>query len=91
MATDSKDITRKRILKAALDISDKVDYESATMRQIARVADVSLASIYTYFPGKEQLLVAMADEKLGELVVELKNHDSHIKGTLNRLQVLTWN
>lgn len=91
MATNGREITRKRILKAALDISDKVDYESATIRQIARAANVSQASIYAYFPGKEQLLVAMAHEKLKELVAELKSHDSHVNGTLNRLRVFTWN
>ncbi|MGD0856534.1 MAG: TetR/AcrR family transcriptional regulator [Dehalococcoidia bacterium] len=91
MPIDSKETIRKKILKATLDISDKVNYEDVTMRDVSRAADVSLASIYAHFSSKEQLLVEMADEKLSELVAGLKDHDSHIVGTLNRLKLFTWN
>lgn len=50
--------TRERILEAALKLFRKKGFETATMRDIARAAKVSLGNAYYYYPSKEALVHA---------------------------------
>jgi AcrR family transcriptional regulator len=47
---------RKRIIAAALDLASRGGYEAVQMRDVASRADVALATLYRYFPSKDQLL-----------------------------------
>lgn len=49
------EVTRARILDAALDLFRCQGFEETTMRGIAAAADVSLGSAYYYFQSKEDL------------------------------------
>ncbi len=51
-----KEQTRIRLLEAAVDVITEKGFEKATMRSIAKRADVADATIYNYFPSKEKLL-----------------------------------
>lgn len=48
--------TRKKVIKAASELFNEVGYENISMRQIARRADINLASINYYFESKQNLL-----------------------------------
>ncbi|BBZ42481.1 TetR/AcrR family transcriptional regulator [Mycobacterium conspicuum] len=50
--------TRQRIIFATMRCVAEVGYSKATIREIARMADVSSASLYNYFPTKAQLINA---------------------------------
>jgi AcrR family transcriptional regulator len=54
--------TRRRILVAAEEIFADRGFAAATMEGIARLAGVSLATVYVYFPGKAAIVAALADE-----------------------------
>jgi AcrR family transcriptional regulator len=43
-------------------------YEQASTNKIARVAGVSIGSLYQYFPGKEALVAAVIDRHQSELM-----------------------
>ena len=45
----------ERILKAAVQLLIERDYEQIQMRQVAEASEVALATLYRYFPSKEQL------------------------------------
>ena len=60
-ATARGDATREHILDVALRLFRKRGFERATMREVARVAKVSLGSAYYYFPAKEALVHAFYD------------------------------
>lgn len=48
--------TRDRILRATVELLRRQGYEGTGVKQIARVADATLGSLYHFFPeGKEQL------------------------------------
>jgi AcrR family transcriptional regulator len=54
--------TRRRILTAAMRCVAEVGYSQATIREIARAADMTSGTLYHYFPNKNALLRATGDE-----------------------------
>ena len=50
--------TRRRIIVATMRCVAEVGYSQATIREIARLADVTSASLYNYFPTKSELMKA---------------------------------
>lgn len=81
--------TRENIVRAAINVFSDTDFHKAGMREVAKQAGVSPRCVYKYFPSKEQLLVSVANEKLGRMVIELKQHLSGVRGTLNKLNKMT--
>ncbi|WP_156734807.1 TetR/AcrR family transcriptional regulator, partial [Mycobacterium sp. E183] len=54
--------TRQRIIVATMRCVATVGYSRATIREIARTADVTSASLYNYFPNKSELLGAAVED-----------------------------
>jgi AcrR family transcriptional regulator len=54
--------TRRRIITAATRCVAEVGYSKATIREIARAADMTSGSLYHYFPNKSELLKATGEE-----------------------------
>lgn len=50
--------TRQRIIAATMRCVARAGYSRATIREIARTADVTSASLYNYFPNKAELIKA---------------------------------
>lgn len=50
--------TRERIIAATMRCVAQAGYSRATIREIARTADVTSASLYNYFPNKAELIKA---------------------------------
>jgi AcrR family transcriptional regulator len=50
---------RSRIIRTALEQLSESDYEDIQMRDVAEGSDVALATLYRYFPSKEQLFAAV--------------------------------
>ena len=50
--------TRRRIIVATMKCVAEVGYAKATIREIARMANVTSASLYNYFPTKSELIKA---------------------------------
>lgn len=50
--------TRRRIIVAAMRCVANTGYARATIREIARTANVTSASLYNYFPNKSELITA---------------------------------
>ena len=48
--------TRRRIIVATMRCVSEVGYSKATIREIARMANVTSASLYNYFPNKSELI-----------------------------------
>lgn len=54
-----KEAQRSRLLAAAVDLFRTEGYEQTRMEQIAQCADVSPPTLYSYFPTKQALLLAL--------------------------------
>ncbi len=63
---------RGEVLAAAKRLFAEDGYESATMRRIAAAVGVSGAALYVYFPDKEAILFAIAEETFAELLAALE-------------------
>ena len=53
---------RDRLYATALKLIARHGYESTTLRDIAREADVSVGLLYRYFPSKQSVVIALYDE-----------------------------
>lgn len=60
------DLTRERIVRAAIDIADIEGMGELSMRRIAMELGVATMSLYRHVPGKDDLLLFMIDAALGE-------------------------
>src|SRR5512147_2964794 len=59
------------ILKAAGDVIARRGFHQASIREIARAAGLSLAGLYHYVGGKEELLFLVLDRSLDRLLASL--------------------
>ncbi|WP_412518481.1 TetR/AcrR family transcriptional regulator [Actinomadura madurae] len=60
-------LTPEDIVRTAIGLADAAGLEALSMRRIADELGVSPMSIYTYVPGKAELIDAMVDRAFGEL------------------------
>ncbi|MDL4774447.1 MULTISPECIES: TetR/AcrR family transcriptional regulator [Thermomonosporaceae] len=67
-------LTAEEIVRAAIGIADAEGLGALSMRRIAEDLGVSPMSIYTYVPGKAELLDVMLDRAFGELVPPAGEH-----------------
>jgi AcrR family transcriptional regulator len=58
----ARDVTRRAILDAALELFVADGYAQVSLRKIAAKVDYSPAAIYRYFPSKDEIFFALAEE-----------------------------
>ena len=85
MADKKKHDKRARIINSAVVIFAEKGYHLGNMNDIATKADVAVGSIYRYFHNKEDLLIAIFEEKMGELILELENRLKRIEDPKEKL------
>jgi AcrR family transcriptional regulator len=59
--------TRRRIARAALNLSERNGFEATTINEIAAAADVSPRTVFGYFPSKEAIFFGDSEELLDGL------------------------
>ncbi len=65
--------TRERILQAAEELISEKGISRTTIAQIARRAEVADSLAYQYFKGKEDLVFAVADQRLEDAWTQLQD------------------
>jgi len=83
--TPAFDSKRLQVLAAAARIFSEVGYDKASMRRIAAEAQVSLAGIYHYVAGKEELLHSIQSHTFDSLLRGLRSHLAGIGEPRQRL------
>src|SRR5438132_12702675 len=63
---------RARIIDAAIKVFAERGFHTATVAEIARVAGVADGTIYLYFKSKDDLLLRLFDEKMTDLLAQLR-------------------
>jgi AcrR family transcriptional regulator len=53
---------RQRLYGIAIRLMTRRGYESTTLRDVAKEADVSVGLLYRYFPSKRAIIIALYDE-----------------------------
>jgi len=63
---------RDRILRAAVKIFSRKGFFNSKVSEIARAAEVADGTIYLYFKNKDDLLISLFEEKMGEVVADVR-------------------
>jgi AcrR family transcriptional regulator len=69
--TRQRDRVRRTILTAARDLAASGGYDRVSMRKIADRIEYTAAAIYSYFPNKEAILLALAEDASRRLAQHL--------------------
>lgn len=82
------EVTRARILDAALDLFRRHGFEETTMRGIAAAAGLSLGSAYYYFQSKEDLVMAFYERAIDAMTPRMEaalSGANHFEGKVEAL------
>jgi len=85
---DSRELKRKRILRAAIEVFAEKGFFAARMTDVAKEAGVADGTLYLYFEGKEHLLISVFDDIMKRFVGRIQNEISEIDGPLEKLRVM---
>ena len=72
MAKKKSEDVRKAILDAAVKIVAQKGFYNAKTAEIAKEAGVAAGTIYNYFKSKDDILISIFNEKLGDMVATLR-------------------
>src|ERR1700743_1393988 len=78
--------TRQRIIVATMRCVAQVGYSRAPIREIARMADVTSASLYNYFPNKSELINATIAARADAAMPRLRKAAGGAGGIVERRQ-----
>lgn len=81
-----KEEVRSKILLAAEDVFYKKDYRSAKLQEIAEIADIPVALIYTYFKNKETLFDAIVGNVYSDFFAALEKEECSKGSPLKRFE-----
>ncbi len=82
---------RERILRAAIKIFSHKGFFNSKVSEIAHAAGVADGTIYLYFKNKDDLLISLFEEKMGEIVADIRGKVAAADGPLSRLKIFIEN
>ncbi len=82
---------RDRILRAAVEIFSRKGFFNSKVSEIARAASVADGTIYLYFKNKDDLLISLFEEKMGEVVGDVRRRIADGENALEKLTIFIEN
>ena len=82
---------RARILRAAVTIFSRKGFFNSKVSEIARAAEVADGTIYLYFRNKDDLLISLFEEKMGEVVADVRRRIADGGNSLEKLKIFIEN
>lgn len=76
------------IIEAAVKVISANGYRRAPVNKIARAAGVAGGTVYLYFDSKEEMMVDVFKEFLGNFIEEIKLEIAEVKDSAKKLQKL---
>lgn len=73
---------KESVLSAALELIAEGGFQQSPMSKLAKLADVSVGSIYLYFPSKDELIVSLFEDvrqKMQEYIFSRYNPNASIR------------
>lgn len=89
ISQEAKELTKVKILNAAVELIIEKGFKNASMREMAKNAGVSNPTIYNYFPTKEQILyvyIELKHQQTQEIINAID--DFHTYTLREQLQIL---
>src|SRR5260221_10194223 len=66
ITSEKKSATRQRILDAAIELFRTRGFDATTTRDLAAAADIATGTVFNYFPTKEAIVAALAEDGLAK-------------------------
>jgi len=82
---------RDRILRAAVKIFSRKGFFNSKVSEIARAAEVADGTIYLYFRNKDDLLISLFEEKMGEVVEDVRRRIAGGGNAIEKLRIFIEN
>src|SRR5215470_15638702 len=86
--TTKAEATGRRILEAALTLFREEGFDKATMRDIARKAEVATGAAYYYYPSKDAIVMDFYRRSCSEMQPKIEAALEGVKGLESRLREL---
>lgn len=64
--------SKQQILKATMDLFCSKGYHSTSIDDVAKRAQISKGLLYHYFKGKEELLAAIVDMRINDILIVME-------------------
>ncbi len=80
----------KRLEAAVLEVFSQSDFHKASIRDIAKKADVSFTTIYKHYESKERLVFAFVDVWMGKLTDRIVDHVQGVENLQEKLRKVFW-
>ncbi len=80
--------TRQRLIVATMRCVAKMGYSRATIREIARTAEVTSASLYHYFPNKSELIKAAIAARTDVALPRLRQAAARAGDIVDRIEAV---
>lgn len=81
---------KERLYPKSLELFSERDFHQVNMREIAKKADISIGTIYKYYPSKQDLLFTIIDEYMSTLKSLIKMHIQGIESPKEIFRKLFW-
>lgn len=78
----------EQIIEAAVKVIAKNGYHQAQVSKIAKEAGVADGTIYLYFKNKEDILISLFEEKMGQFVEKTKEKMAGVSCVEEKLYIL---
>ncbi len=82
---------RNRILQAAIEVFSRKGFFNSKVSEIARASGVADGTIYLYFKNKDDLLISLFEEKMVEIVDDVKKRIQEGGSALDKLRIFIAN
>lgn len=82
---------RNRILQAAIEVFSRKGFFNSKVSEIARASGVADGTIYLYFKNKDDLLISLFEEKMAEVVADVKKRIQAGEGPLDKMRIFIEN
>lgn len=80
--------TRRKIVRAAVELFNRQGLDATTMEQIAAAADIAKGTLYNYFPLKEAIIVAFMQQTFEERSPRRTSQLQQLPDTRARMQLI---
>src|SRR5919109_4193394 len=84
-----REAVRRAILDAARDLFTTEGYRNVSIRKIAERIEYSPAAIYSYFPSKDDIFFALAEEGFRRLDAKVRSVAEH-DDPLDHMRACWW-
>lgn len=85
--SEKKQQTRDSILKAAVSLFREKGFEDTTVQEITKEAKVAKGTFFNYFPTKESIMQALAEDRLHQIDDYMLTYGLHRLNFLSKLRV----